>query len=89
MIKLFQVVVNIGKKEFSLGLTYVALSRAIDMCGLLMQPFCYDRISNLKNAKAMIETRNFLDNLEKLTYTDTGIRNKKGKELAFIMSFTL
>lgn len=45
----FQAVVNIGLKEFALGLTYVALSRVRCLESLCLHPFTFQRISNLQN----------------------------------------
>ncbi|KAK3923264.1 ATP-dependent DNA helicase [Frankliniella fusca] len=46
-----KVVIDIGSKEFSPGLSYVALSRARKIDGLLLHPFLMKRLNNLRNPK--------------------------------------
>ncbi len=51
-----QVVVDVGKKEFSCGLTFVACSRVRHMSDLLFTPpFPYQRLSNLANSQRLNE----------------------------------
>jgi len=45
--------VDIGQREFALGLTYVALARVKTLEGLLLNPISYDRISRLKGFEFM------------------------------------
>jgi len=52
-------VVDIGKKEFALGLTYVGLSRVKTLGGLFLIPFCFDRIAKLKSREAMEQRTKF------------------------------
>lgn len=48
-------VVNLGKKEFSAGLSYVLLSRIRSLSGLLIEPFPLTRISKIYQSAAMQE----------------------------------
>ena len=51
-----KVVINIGGKEFSSGLTYVACSRVRQLDDLLFDlPFSYERLSNLSKSKRLQE----------------------------------
>ena len=53
-----KVVVNIGKKEFCAGLTFVAISRVRRLSDLLFQEtFDYKRVANLGNTQRMQERR--------------------------------
>ena len=58
-LSLDKLVVDVGKKEFSSGLTYVALSRVRSMSGLLFDPpFPFQRISNLSRSRRLQERLN-------------------------------
>ena len=51
-----KVVVDVGKKEFSSGLTYVACSRVRHLKDLLFKaPFPYERLSNLSKSQRLKE----------------------------------
>ena len=51
-----KVVVDVGKKEFTSGLTYVACSRVRQLQDLLLTaPFPYERLSNLSKSKRLHE----------------------------------
>ena len=51
-----KVVVDVGKKEFSCGLTFVACSRVRQMTDLLFSPpFPFQRLSNLSNSQRLRE----------------------------------
>ena len=53
-----QVVINVGKKEFSLGLTFVACSRVRKLTDLIFDPpFPFERLSNLANSQRLLELR--------------------------------
>lgn len=53
-----KVVLDIGQKEFSTGLTFVALSRVRKLSDLAFDPpFDYERLSNLANSQRLIERR--------------------------------
>lgn len=60
-----QAVVNIGEVDFSLGLSYVALSRVRSLNDLLIEPFLYDRLKPSARTTANIEIRK--DFLKELT----------------------
>jgi ATP-dependent DNA helicase PIF1 len=40
--------VDIGKKELTLGITYVAISRVQKLSSLVMEPITYDRLTKIK-----------------------------------------
>lgn len=48
-----QAVVDIGKREFSVGMTYVAFSRVKSIHGLLIQPATKDRYTNIGKLKGL------------------------------------
>lgn len=51
-----KVVIDVGKKEFSTGLTFVACSRVRQLQDLLFTPpFTYQRLSNLCNSRRLKE----------------------------------
>lgn len=63
-ITLYKVIVNIGDREFQLGLTYVALSRVKSLEGLLIKSsFNFDRLLKINNSQAMIGRRDELQRL--------------------------
>ena len=43
--------VDIGKKESTLGITYVAISRVRNLSSLVIEPMTLDRLQNIKNSK--------------------------------------
>ena len=40
--------INVGKKETTLGMTYVAISRARNLLSLIMEPMTFDRLTSIK-----------------------------------------
>ena len=45
--------VDISKKECTLGITYVALSRARNLTSLVIEPMTYDRLSSIKKMQSL------------------------------------
>jgi hypothetical protein len=43
----------VGKKETTLGRTYVALSRARNLSSFIIEPMRYDRLSSIKNVESL------------------------------------
>ena len=68
-----KVVIDIGNKEFSSGLTYVACSRVRSLKDLLFTtPFSYERLSNLSKSKHLrerIQEEHRLRSIEQSTVT--------------------
>ncbi|KAK3910679.1 ATP-dependent DNA helicase PIF7 [Frankliniella fusca] len=58
-------VINIGKQDFSLGLSYVAFSRVRELTDLLIEPFCFKRLQPSPAIIANLEMRG--DFLQELT----------------------
>ncbi|KAK3918035.1 ATP-dependent DNA helicase, partial [Frankliniella fusca] len=58
-LSLDQAVINIGKREFSLGLTYVALSRVRSFDGVLLKYFSFERLESLKKKRELADRRAF------------------------------
>ncbi|KAK3920379.1 ATP-dependent DNA helicase [Frankliniella fusca] len=58
-LSLDQAVINIGKREFSLGLTYVALSRVRSFDGVLLKYFSFERLESLKKKRELSDRRAF------------------------------
>jgi hypothetical protein len=56
---MFQAVIDIGPKEFALGLTYVGLSRVKSLDGLLLKPFSYQRLLMIKSKPEMMLRKTF------------------------------
>ena len=48
-----KVCVDIGKKEFSFGITYVALSRVKDLENLFLVPFTKERYCKISDSSAL------------------------------------
>ncbi|XP_034250933.1 ATP-dependent DNA helicase PIF7-like [Thrips palmi] len=48
-----QAVIDIGPSEFSLGVSYVGISRVKTLDGILLNPFPLERLLNIKNRKEM------------------------------------
>ena len=44
--------IDVGKKETTLGMTYVALSRARNLSSLI-EPMTYDRLSSIKKVESL------------------------------------
>ena len=44
---------DVGKKETTLGMTYVALSRARNLSSLIIEPMTYDRLSSIKKVESL------------------------------------
>lgn len=65
-----KVVVDIGKKEFSTGLTFVACSRVRRLSDLLfVSPFTFQRLANLRKSQRLKERRQEDARLERLYNT--------------------
>ena len=45
-----KVIIDLGKKEMSLGITFVALSRVRKFTDFLIKSFCLDRLIKIKNS---------------------------------------
>ena len=45
--------IDLGKKETTLGMTYVALSRARNLSSLIIEPMTYDRLSSIKKVESL------------------------------------
>ncbi|KAK3918329.1 ATP-dependent DNA helicase [Frankliniella fusca] len=58
-----QAVIDIGKRKFCLGITYVGLSRVRSLDGLLLKDFVYERLDCLKNRFDLIDRRAFEEEL--------------------------
>ncbi|KAK3931961.1 ATP-dependent DNA helicase [Frankliniella fusca] len=54
-----KVVVNIGDKEFALGLAYVGLTRARCLNDIIISPFVYDRMKLVNNHKSLAQRKEF------------------------------
>ncbi|KAK3920153.1 ATP-dependent DNA helicase [Frankliniella fusca] len=54
-------VVDIGDREFALGLTYVALTRVRSLDHLIIAPFIFNRMEKINNHKQFIERRDFMN----------------------------
>ena len=77
---LSKAVIDLGKKEQTLGLTYVALSRLRNFNDFLIMPFSLERLQKLSNSKCLQprlfeETR--INDLAKSTYNTFYNRQKK------------
>ena len=45
--------IDVGKKETTLGMTYVVLSRARNLSSLIIEPMTYDRLSSIKKVESL------------------------------------
>ena len=45
--------IDIGKKESTLGLTYVGLSRVRNLSSLIIEPMTFERLANIKNSESL------------------------------------
>ena len=45
--------IDVGKKETTLGMTYVAISRARNLLSLIMEPMTFDRLTSIKNNESL------------------------------------
>ena len=43
--------VDIGKREFTSGISYVAISRVRNLSSLIIEPMTFDRLTSIKNAQ--------------------------------------
>lgn len=65
--------VNIGKKETTLGVSYVGLRRVKSLSSCVIEPKTYQRLSSLKSASSLqyrIAEENRLDMLAQATCTE-------------------
>jgi ATP-dependent exoDNAse (exonuclease V) alpha subunit len=45
--------VNVGKKELTVGMTYVALSRVRNLSSLIIEPITFDRLTSIKQLQTL------------------------------------
>lgn len=45
--------VDIGKKESTLGITYVAISRVRNISSLVIEPMTFERVQKIRNSKLL------------------------------------
>ncbi|CAB3990332.1 ATP-dependent DNA helicase PIF1-like [Paramuricea clavata] len=45
--------VDIGKKELTIGMTYVAISRVRNLSSLIIEPITFDRLTSIKQLEAL------------------------------------
>ena len=45
--------VDIGKKETTLGITYVAISRVRNISSLVIEPMTFERLQKIKNSELL------------------------------------
>ena len=63
----------VGKKEATLGLTFVALSRVKNVNDFLIHPFPLDRLTRIKNSSLLegrVKEENRLNNIVKNTLSE-------------------
>lgn len=48
-------VIDIGKKEYAAGLSFVAISRVCSLSDVLFKPFSFERLQRIKNCKRLQE----------------------------------
>ena len=46
--------IDIGKKESTLGLTYVGISRVRNLSSLIIEPTTFERLANIKNSESLM-----------------------------------
>ena len=72
-VTLDKVVINVGKQEFSYGLTFVACSHVRHLNDLLFDPpFPFQRLGNLSNSQRLQERLNEDSRLQQLVTTTLG-----------------
>src|SRR6266496_2299206 len=54
---LTKAVIDIGKKEYASGLSFVAVSRVCALENILFKPFSFERLQRIKNSKRMQEQK--------------------------------
>ena len=54
---LTKAVIDIGKKEYASGLSFVAVSRVCALENILFKPFSFERLQRIKNSKRMQERK--------------------------------
>src|SRR5438045_2656054 len=52
-----KVVIDIGKKEFTAGLSFVAVSRVREIKDLILKPFDFERLRRIKDCKRIRERK--------------------------------
>ena len=65
-----KIIVELGKKEATLGLTFVALLRVKNVNDFLIHPFPLDRLTRIKNSSLLegwVKEENRLNNIVKNT----------------------
>ena len=68
-----RIIVELGKKEATLGLTFVALSRVKNVNDFLIHPFPLDRLTRIKNSSLLegrVKEENRLNNIVKNTLSE-------------------
>jgi len=67
----FQAVIDIGTREFSLGITYVGLSRVKCLEGILLQPVAFERFTAISRCADLVYRRDFERTvLQKINFVD-------------------
>jgi len=54
---LTKAVIDIGKKEYASGLSFIAVSRVCALENILFKPFSFERLQRIKNSKRMQERK--------------------------------
>ena len=54
---LTKAVIDIGKKEYASGLSFVVVSRVCALENILFKPFSFERLQRIKNSKRMQERK--------------------------------
>lgn len=55
---LSEAVINLGKKEYASGLSFVAVSRVCALKNILFDPFLFERLQRIKQSKRLQERKN-------------------------------